>query len=74
MDNQESSLNTSEIIVKVQISRYDNGVLYRVCPHSDCREEKSIEEFGWRRMQDGTIRNQSYCIKCRSKYQKENRK
>lgn len=66
---QESPLNKSEPTVKVQISRYDNGVLYRVCPC--CNKEKAIEKFGWRQMQDGIIRNQSYCIECRAKCPKK---
>ncbi len=34
------------------------------CPH--CGETKPAEDFGFRRMGDGTVRNQSWCRACRT--------
>lgn len=38
---------------------------FRVCPN--CNQEKHLDEFGFRQMSDGTIRNQSWCSECRGK-------
>ena len=69
---QESPLNKSEPTVKVQISSYKNGTLYRVCPNPQCEsgdKEQELDKFGWRRMDKITnkIRNQSWCKECRAK-------
>lgn len=42
-----------------------------ICPHCGLTVDALndvITKFGLRRMQDGTIRNQSWCRKCRSQY------
>ncbi|RYQ02696.1 hypothetical protein PG22506_0323 [Bifidobacterium pseudolongum subsp. globosum] len=53
----------SEEHVTINMDAYDNGKVMRECPH--CGELKPIEEFGFRDMGDGEIRNQSWCIDCR---------
>ena len=51
----------------IQYSGYKDDKRVRVCPN--CGEEKFLdEEFGFRVMEDGTVRNQSWCEKCRGKY------
>jgi len=59
-------MNKSKNILKtiLQTSGYKNGELFRECPK--CGKEKSLFDFGLRKMtKNGTIRNQSYCKKCR---------
>lgn len=48
---------------KVQSAGYNGSEPTRICPH--CGEEKPLSEFGWRKMEKGNIRNQSWCKKCR---------
>lgn len=51
-------------IATIQCSGYNGSEPLRVCPK--CKVEKPISEFGFRIMsEDGQIRNQSYCRKCR---------
>ena len=38
----------------------------RICPK--CKQEKPLSEFGFRQMENGEIRNQSWCKDCRSSY------
>ena len=47
----------------LQTSGYKNGEPTRICPH--CGKEKPLSEFGYRRMEDGEVRNQSWCKDCR---------
>ena len=48
----------------IHTNGYDGKEPTRVCPH--CGMEKPLSEFGWRKMGNGEIRNQSWCRKCRS--------
>lgn len=56
----------------LQASGYDGHEPTRLCPH--CGKEKPQSEFGWRKMPNGEIRNQSWCRECRSKSALESRK
>ena len=47
----------------IQSSGYNGKEPTRVC--SNCGKEKPLSEFGFRKMADGTIRNQSWCKDCR---------
>lgn len=47
----------------IQSSGYNGSELLRVCPK--CGKEKPLSEFGFREMQNGQIRNQSWCKDCR---------
>ena len=47
----------------IQSSGYNGKEPTRVCPH--CGKEKPVSEFGYRKMENGTIRNQSWCKSCR---------
>ena len=47
----------------IQTHGYDGSEPTRICPN--CGEEKTLSDFGFRNMGDGTIRNQSWCKDCR---------
>lgn len=47
----------------VQADGYNGQEPTRTCPK--CGLEKSLSEFGWRDMGNGTVRNQSWCKDCR---------
>ncbi|WP_270350067.1 hypothetical protein [Megamonas funiformis] len=47
----------------IQSNGYNGKEPTRICPK--CNEEKPLSEFGFRKMQNGQIRNQSWCKKCR---------
>ena len=47
----------------IQANGYNGSEPTRVC--SKCGKKKPISEFGYRKMGDGTIRNQSWCKDCR---------
>lgn len=47
----------------IQSSGYNGSEPTRVCPH--CKKEKPLSEFGFRKMGNGKIRNQSWCKECR---------
>lgn len=47
----------------INASGYDGSEPTRICPH--CRQEKPISEFGFRKMGNGEVRNQSWCKDCR---------
>ena len=47
----------------IQENGYNGSEPTRVCPK--CGKKKPISEFGYRKMGDGTIRNQSWCKDCR---------
>ena len=53
-----------QVYTVIQASRYDDGKLYRVCPK--CKKEIPMSNFGYRKMDNGTVRNQSWCKVCRS--------
>ena len=48
----------------IQSNGYNGSEPTRVCPH--CRKEKPLSEFGFRKMGNGEIRNQSWCREGRS--------
>lgn len=48
---------------KIQASGYDGHEPIREGPN--CGESKPISEFGYRKMGNGTVRNQSWCRSCR---------
>lgn len=50
---------------KIQFDTYSDGQAYRICPH--CHQLKILSAFGFRKMADGTVRNQSWCCKCRAR-------
>ena len=58
-----SGSDRDDVDVTINADDYEDGTLYRVCPH--CGERKPIEDFGLRDMGDGNIRNQSWCKDCR---------
>ncbi|MCL1947682.1 MAG: hypothetical protein FWF51_11150 [Chitinivibrionia bacterium] len=41
----------------------------KICPN--CKKEKLLSEFGTRTMENGEVRNQSWCTACRGKAGKE---
>lgn len=47
----------------IQSHGYNGSTPTRICPH--CGHEKPLSEFGFRRMENGEIRNQSWCKECR---------
>ena len=50
----------------IQSHGYNGSEPTRICPH--CGKEKSLSEFGFRKMkkgEKGLIRNQSWCKDCR---------
>ena len=50
----------------IQSTGYNGSEPIRICPK--CGEEKPISDFGFRKMGNGTVRNQSWCKECRNKY------
>ena len=60
------SINNEKPII--QANGYNGSEPTRICPH--CKKEKPISAFGYRDMGDKkhTIRNQSWCKKCRGKH------
>ena len=57
-----SNLKNNKKII-VQGSGYNGSEPTRICPN--CKKEKPLSEFGFRKMADGQIRNQSWCKDCR---------
>ena len=51
--------------VKVNASGYNGSEPTILCPN--CDKEKPLSDFGYRKMGNGEIRNQSWCKKCRNK-------
>ena len=51
---------------KIQSHGYNGSEPTRICPK--CEQEKPLSEFGFRQMENGEIRNQSWCKDCRSSY------
>ena len=49
----------------IQSNGYNGSEPTRICPN--CVKEKPISDFGYRKMANGQIRNQSWCRDCRSK-------
>lgn len=47
----------------IQSSGYNGSEPTRTCPK--CEKEKPIKDFGYRKMENGQVRNQSWCRKCR---------
>lgn len=47
----------------IQTNGYNGSEPTRICPH--CGLEKPLSDFGFRKMHDGKIRNQSWCKDCR---------
>lgn len=47
----------------IQSSGYNGKEPTRICPK--CGKEKPLTEFGFRKMTNGTVRNQSWCKDCR---------
>jgi len=61
----EDSYEKNGVSYVIQYSGYKNGKRVRVCPH--CKKEKFLDEdFGFRVMEEGKVRNQSWCTKCRN--------
>ncbi len=48
----------------IQSNGYNGSEPTRICPN--CRKEKPISEFGFRKMGSGQVRNQSWCKACRA--------
>lgn len=48
----------------IQSHGYNGSEPTRICPH--CGEEKPLSDFGYRKMGNQVVRNQSWCKKCRS--------
>ena len=48
----------------IQSNGYNGSEPTRICPH--CGEEKPLSDFGFRKMNDGELRNQSWCKDCRN--------
>lgn len=55
--------NKNNKTTKIQANGYNGSEPTRVCPH--CGLEKPLSDFGYRQMEDGVIRNQSWCKACR---------
>lgn len=47
----------------IQSTGYNGSEPTRKCPK--CGREKPLSDFGFRKMENGTIRNQSWCKDCR---------
>lgn len=47
----------------LQTNGYNGSEPTRICPK--CKKEKPIADFGYRKMENGQIRNQSWCKECR---------
>ncbi len=47
----------------IQSSGYNGREPTRICPH--CDKEKPLSDFGYRKMKNGQVRNQSWCKDCR---------
>ena len=47
----------------IQSSGYNGSEPTRTWPK--CEKEKPIKDFGYRKMENGQVRNQSWCKKCR---------
>lgn len=47
----------------IQTHEYNGSQPTRICPK--CREEKPLDKFGFRKMSNGKVRNQSWCSDCR---------
>lgn len=60
-DNKKDNINMDRPII--QSSGYNGSEPVRICPN--CGKTKPISEFGFRKMGNGQIRNQSWCKDCR---------
>ncbi len=47
----------------LQTTGYNGSEPTRICPK--CKEEKPLSDFGFRKMENEEVRNQSWCKKCR---------
>ena len=61
MTKEKDELNIQRPIINSH--GWDGGQPTRICPK--CKQEKPLDKFGFRKMSDGTIRNQSWCRECR---------
>lgn len=59
--NKKNNINVDRPII--QSSGYNGSEPVRICPN--CNKPKPISEFGFRKMGNGQIRNQSWCKDCR---------
>lgn len=50
----------------IQSSGYNGSEPTRICPN--CGQEKPLSDFGFRKMGNGDVRNQSWCTDCRGTY------
>ena len=58
---KKNNINVDRPII--QSSGYNGSEPVRICPN--CNKPKPISEFGFRKMGNGQIRNQSWCKDCR---------
>jgi hypothetical protein len=62
--NAMSNDDDDGIDIKIKADDYDDGVIYKTCPH--CGERKPLSDFGLRRMTGtNTVRDQPWCKDCR---------
>lgn len=57
----KNNLNNDNPII--QTNGYNGREPTRICPH--CGQEKPLSDFGFRKMGNGKIGNQSWCKDCR---------
>lgn len=62
MFGKKKNSNNSERPI-IQSSGYNGSEPTRICPK--CGQEKPLSEFGFRKMGNGQVRNQSWCKDCR---------